>query len=220
MDIIFGLKIFQRSKPRILKDFTLKKEQLPEEHIKFPIQIFSEKEVQKVPKEEMPQEFLIIAENKNQKEMELNLPRKKIVCPNKNCHCWFVDQKSLDYHLKHYCNLPKRFKCTQCEFKARFPSEIKIHTRRTHRKQKIPDKRPLPNILARKGFLLCTNGNCKEKFKNSYYLNLHLKYDCGKNGRFKCEYCEFQSSAERILKNHWLEEHPHLEYCIIAVDQV
>lgn len=204
-----------------------KNQELSEEHIKFPIQIFPKKEVQKVPKEEIQlEEFLIVAEEDKdeeemfQEKMKLNLPRRKIVCPNKNCQCWFTEEKSLDYHLKHYCNLPKRFKCTQCEFKARFPSEIKIHTRRTHRKQKIPDKRPLPNILARKRLLSCTNANCKEKFKNSYYLNLHLKYDCGKNGRFKCEYCEFQSSAERVLKNHWLEEHPHLEYCIVAVNQV
>lgn len=150
-----------------------------------------------------------------EKEDRIEAPeKKKYQCENKNCNWTFTNERNLNYHLKNVCNKQRRYKCGYCEYRAHIPSDVKLHQFRKHDKQKMKiEKFFRPNILSRTRNFSCPGENCKKTFNSTYNLEQHRKFECGKIPKFKCFYCDFKTSFEYVIKQHWVREHPREECC-------
>ncbi|XP_053594302.1 sex determination protein fruitless isoform X11 [Microplitis demolitor] len=53
-------------------------------------------------------------------------------CPNPNCKSTFAQKSTLNFHIKHYCGKPPRFKCPYCEHQSKRTADICHHILAIH----------------------------------------------------------------------------------------
>lgn len=55
------------------------------------------------------------------------------------------------------------------------------------------------------GKFICTN--CDKKYSSTRALKRHIKYDCGKEPSFVCDFCDYRSYQKVCLKGHLIKHH-------------
>nr|CAI5865333.1 unnamed protein product [Callosobruchus analis] len=84
----------------------------------------------------------------------------------------------LDRHIQYECGKERSFRCDYCDKAFHLKYNCKTHMIREYSLVFfIPDK-PFP----------CTN--CTRAYKRKHDLKRHLRYECGKEPSFKCDYCD------------------------------
>ncbi|XP_057329558.1 B-cell CLL/lymphoma 6 member B protein-like isoform X4 [Microplitis mediator] len=138
---------------------------------------------------------------------ELLNAEKYYYCENKNCNRAFKNRRHRNYHMKHFCGKPPRFKCGYCTHTSYFNNRrVSIRRRRRLAKKKFDKKKAYS----------CENSNCNRSFKTIYSLNAHIKYECNKLPRFQCNYCDYKSYRFSNIKRH--SARIHLNYPINVID--
>jgi len=56
----------------------------------------------------------------------------------------------------------------------------------------------------------CVNGHCSRSYKNKFHLTYHLKYECGKQPLYKCDFCLRMFSRNSNLKKHMFTVHKYI----------
>ncbi|KAH0553731.1 hypothetical protein KQX54_003784 [Cotesia glomerata] len=150
----------------------------------------------------------------------------RLLCLNENCEKTFKNEATRQYHMKHTCNRPPRFKCAYCGHTSHFSKDIKRHSESKHpgmfanilelfdpglpflpypeafvaRRRGRPPKPNFPKITP--DHFVCPHLNCQKMFKNEDSLRIHLKYICNKPPRFKCGYCQYKAPRISNVKIH------------------
>lgn len=57
----------------------------------------------------------------------------------------------------------------------------------------------------------CIN-NCGRRYKSKYSLKSHLKYECGVERKFKCQFCGKMFTQKGSLKTHIIGVHKKIFY--------
>ncbi|XP_053594314.1 longitudinals lacking protein, isoforms J/P/Q/S/Z isoform X22 [Microplitis demolitor] len=135
---------------------------------------------------------------------------RNFLCTNSNCFKTFKDERSRNYHVKHFCNKPPRYKCGYCDHKAHYTTAIKSHSKTRHKDLEVKivemyDPRRETHIY------VCPNENCKRKYKHERNLKTHVTYECGKPPQFLCSYCDFRDYFKWRIKHHLLACHSDKE---------
>lgn len=131
----------------------------------------------------------------------------RLLCLNENCEKTFKSEATRQYHMKHICNRPPRFKCAYCGHTSDFSKDIKRHSESKH-----PGM--LANILElfdpglKTNFFDCPSLSCGKKFKYERNLVAHIKHECGKPPKFRCYYCNFRNHFKHVANQHSLRKHP------------
>ena len=89
---------------------------------------------------------------------------------------------------------------------AAFQEEIAV-------RQAVDLKKATSNIQ-QPGGNVCEN--CGKIYKQKNALWRHFKYECGKNPRFKCPYCNYRTKQRSNMYTH--VKHRHIGLRIYAID--
>lgn len=65
----------------------------------------------------------------------------------------------------------------------------------------------------------CPNPNCLSVFAWKRNLTSHLRYQCGKQPRFKCPYCDYLCKLKPDIRKHIKSKHPNNEIYIVDIFQ-
>ncbi|KAJ8686900.1 hypothetical protein QAD02_022694 [Eretmocerus hayati] len=65
------------------------------------------------------------------------------------------------------------------------------------------------------GRFYCANRPCKRSYTNYDAYYKHTKYECGKNPRFKCAYCNYKSYRAANVRVHSISIHPETDNLIL-----
>lgn len=57
--------------------------------------------------------------------------------------------------------------------------------------------------------------NCPSVFRNKYYLHRHVKFECNKDPKYKCPYCNLLSKKSSNVFRHVRRMHPDYDVYII-----
>lgn len=56
----------------------------------------------------------------------------------------------------------------------------------------------------------CVNPHCNRSYKNKFHLTYHLKYECGKQPLYKCNFCQRMFSRNSNMKKHMFTVHKYI----------
>lgn len=60
---------------------------------------------------------------------------------------------------------------------------------------------------------------CGKAYVNDKDLKRHQKYECGRNPRFRCPYCQTRAKYRSIIYVHIRSLHPYMEVRVIDLEQ-
>ncbi|KAJ8686873.1 hypothetical protein QAD02_022667, partial [Eretmocerus hayati] len=63
--------------------------------------------------------------------------------------------------------------------------------------------------------MACANEGCNRSYKYKLDLYRHMRYECGKEPRFKCGHCEYRSPRARRIRDHITTKHARSDHTII-----
>ncbi|XP_030765786.1 GDNF-inducible zinc finger protein 1-like [Sitophilus oryzae] len=114
------------------------------------------------------------------------------------CNSSFKNECNLAKHIKYECGKEARFFCDHCSTKSKRRYDIKMHMFKQHG---VPFKKEKKN-----GDRL-TCHKCHKSLKNKMTLRKHVKYQCGKEATYFCNYCPLKSKRHYDLKMHIYNKH-------------
>ncbi|KAL6263990.1 hypothetical protein P5V15_004071 [Pogonomyrmex californicus] len=127
-------------------------------------------------------------------------------CPK--CSRIFEKKGSLSRHLLYACGKEPRFKCPYCQYCCNLRNvngSFKVFSRSF---SSNADKR-----------FSCPNHNCGRAFNWKRNLTRHLKYECGRQPRFKCPYCDYHGKLKGNVKKHLLHRHKNRKIYVVDLFQ-
>ncbi|CAG5097835.1 Similar to lola: Longitudinals lacking protein [Cotesia congregata] len=153
----------------------------------------------------------------------------------------------MNFHYRHLCGQEPRYRCPYCTLKTKRTYNIYRHIDRYHYGEKKINKARLKiNKKLTKNFFLQKLGpkfprlvayteedredawypgkmayhcpRCNAGYTYKKTLKTHLKYDCGKEPRFKCPYCNKKDKCSSNIYKHVRLRHDGLPVTIRPED--
>ncbi|XP_053594309.1 protein tramtrack, beta isoform isoform X17 [Microplitis demolitor] len=141
---------------------------------------------------------------------------KRFACPNPNCDRTFKNKADCSRHSKFSCNKPPGYKCSYCDHSSHYSTDIKRHVQAKHKDEMIAIVR-VSNSGRGTGNYVCPNENCNRRYMHQYNLTRHLEYECNKEPRYKCFYCDFKNSFKDRLEKHSMFKHPNEKFQFVML---
>lgn len=136
--------------------------------------------------------------DKNNQEDPLLITREVVFDedPNQNdgfvclkCGKRYVTKGALGRHLRFVCNLEPKYNCPKCDFKSHFEFGVTNHLKMCKGVSKFSHDK-----------FICKT--CGKRYFNELSLTSHIRYKCGKDPQFKCQYCSFKSHFNYNVTRH------------------
>lgn len=125
-------------------------------------------------------------------------------CENKNCNRAFKNRRHRNYHMKHFCGKPPRFKCGYCPHTSCRLSSMKIHLKTLHKKMEIKYENLSKPCSCHSED--CSISNSSKTQKSQQNLNRGSRNKSATPG-FKCFYCDFKGT-KTSARYHCRSQHP------------
>ncbi|KAK1123199.1 hypothetical protein K0M31_008832 [Melipona bicolor] len=145
---------------------------------------------------------------------------QRYFCPR--CCSSFSKKANMLTHFRYECGKEPRFQCPYCGKRDRKSSNTYRHIRTYHKGRGLPHYAAVLDTLRanmeqkrRRTAVKNENGVCWDFGKMSYHcpicnagytykktLRTHMKYDCGKEPRFKCPYCNKRDKCSSNIYKH------------------
>ncbi|XP_039284508.1 longitudinals lacking protein, isoforms N/O/W/X/Y isoform X9 [Nilaparvata lugens] len=106
------------------------------------------------------------------------------------CSKSYINRGHLRRHLVYECGKQPQFQCPICAHRCKLKENMKKHIVIKHDGRKYA----------------CPN-NCGKMYSYKKGLNQHLKYECGLNPNFQCNFCHFRSKFKFNLTKHIAVKH-------------
>ena len=94
-----------------------------------------------------------------------------------------------------FSDIAKPYKCPNCNYGAKSMDHLESHIFNRH-------QRPKDSF----GNFQCHR--CKRSYHHQPNLINHLRFDCGVEPKFSCNYCDHRCKRKGNLKKHVLTNHP------------
>ncbi|CAG5097831.1 Similar to Zinc finger protein Xfin (Xenopus laevis) [Cotesia congregata] len=177
-----------------------------------------------------PRIFRILKKQKQKLMKNKRIP-DNVSCSK--CHKVYKYSRNLQRHLKFECGLNPRFKCPYCNYCSKQYTPIYSHIRRRHLGQEVRTRFADPaysglekmRIFKRDKLMksyYCPN--CGKSYSRKWLLKRHVSFECNKEPRFKCPYCDYKAKQSPNVYPHVRKMHPGFNVFFVcawwSVDEV
>ncbi|KAF6202957.1 hypothetical protein GE061_003365 [Apolygus lucorum] len=94
-------------------------------------------------------------------------------------------------HMRHECGKVPKFSCTSCDYKSHLSANVKRHFVSKH-----------GSFCSKRRYWRYPCDQCGRSYKHKSHLNSHIRYECGKEPQFACDFCPYKSKQKSHLKQH------------------
>jgi len=148
---------------------------------------------------------------------KLRMHTSKYDCPL--CASKFTIKKKFEAHVKRHKNVPRPYKCDQCDASYGKPAHLQSHVIRTHTKNfkyhcqyclkgfiQVGEKVAHERTHTGEKPVACSM--CEKRFARQEQLRRHIKRTHSKRKMFRCQWCQRDLSDSRKLFDHVNKFHP------------
>ncbi|XP_024080817.1 gastrula zinc finger protein XlCGF57.1-like [Cimex lectularius] len=150
-----------------------------------------------------------------------------------NCDKSYKRKWHLKRHVDFECGKEPTFQCPNCPYRAKLKDSLKTHLvlkhfyspgvdpahREASQDEPFCDdhlKKPVPGVFPLLIFIFYfvdklnkrfTCSKCFTSYKHKHTLTKHVKYECGIEKQFGCQFCPFKSKRKHNVKTHAIRIH-------------
>ena len=136
----------------------------------------------------------------------------------KICKKRYIHRESVYNHLKNECiNVEPKFKCSQCDYKAKRKAHLRSHVKLKHsiRKCDFCSYKSTSIWKLNKHIRLehsssCTCSQCGKKYTHLRHFKNHQKNLCGSELYFECNHCSYSTIFKSSMLRHIKGQHSEI----------